>query len=283
MTDDPGIDGLSEEPPLFVEWAFPKVAGAVFAMNDIILRRQTPFQDLLLFHNPFWGKVLVLDGAVQLTERDEFFYHESLAHPPLLTVENPKNILIIGGGDGGLAEEVLKHPVQKVTLVDIDPEVVQIARAHLASVHKNAFNDSRLQIDIADANRWIRESTDTYDVILMDVTDPAGPSESLFSRDTLRVIAEHLSPEGALALQFGRYFDPPPLLNALEPDLRQLFAWSTVYAAPVPAYPTGVWRFFLGSRHLPQRNPEVVGLRLASLPDLRYLSPAFRFPLAHPA
>lgn len=283
MTDDPGIDGLSGEPSLFVEWACPKVAGAVFAMNTIILHRQTPFQDLLLFHNPFWGKVLVLDGAVQLTERDEFFYHESLAHPPLLTVENPKNILIIGGGDGALAEEVLKHPVHKVTLVDIDPEVVQIARAHLASVHKNAFNDPRLQIDIADANRWIRESTDTYDVILMDVTDPAGPSESLFSRDTLRVIAEHLSPEGALALQFGRYFDPPPLLNALEPDLRQLFAWSTVYAAPAPAYPGGVWRFFLGSRNIPQRNPEIVRLTFASLPDLRYLSPAFRLPLSHPA
>jgi spermidine synthase len=272
---DPGA--LSADGKTFIEWAREGVAGTVFGIDHVIVHRRTPHQGLLLFENAFWGKVLVLDGAVQLTERDEFFYHESLAHPALLARDESERVLIIGGGDGALAEEVLKHPVREVTMVEIDAEVVETARAHLASIHRGVFDDARLRLVIADAATWIQQRHEKYDVILMDITDPGGPSEGLYARETLGAIAGRLAEGGVIALQFGRYFDASARMSALEGDLRRL-PWSAVCAAPAPTYPGGVWRFFIGAHKEPRWNPEKMRARLAALPDLRWLSPDFHPP-----
>lgn len=268
-------EGLDPDGKRFVEWAIPGGTGIVFEVKTLIAQKRTAYQELLLFENALWGKVLVLDKAVQLTENDEFFYHESLAHPALLAVEDPESVLIIGGGDGALAEEVLKHPVRSVTVAEIDPEVVEIARAHLSKVHHGAFDDARFRLIIADAGEWISGQKEKQDVILVDVTDPGGPSESIYEGQTIEKFAELLTPRGCLAMQIGPYFYSDPVIEELEKHLRRTFEWSQIYAAPVPTYPTGVWRFFIGAHREPSWSSERTRERLGALPDIRWLDSVF--------
>ena len=271
-------DGLDPDAKRFIEWARPGSTGSIFTVDALIEHKRTAYQDLLLFENAFWGKVLVLDGAVQLTELDEFFYHESLAHPALLAREYPERVLIIGGGDGALAEEVLKHPVREVTLVEIDPDVVNIAKAYLGKIHRSAFADPRLRVIIEDATVWIKNDSTRYDAILVDLTDPGGPSAPFYEKATFELLAGRLAPHACLALQIGRYFHPDPFCVELEHHLRKIFDWSAVYAAPTPAYPGGMWRFWIGSDSPPNWRADTVAKRLASLRDLRWISPTF-YPL----
>jgi spermidine synthase len=268
-------DGLDPDGKRFIEWAHPGSAGSIFGVDALIEHKRTAYQDLLLFENAFWGKVLVLDGAVQLTERDEFFYHESLAHPALLAQQHPQKVLIVGGGDGALAEEVLKHPVHEVTLVEIDPDVVDIAKSHLSTVHRGAFADPRLRVVIEDAALFIKKNDTRYDAILVDITDPGGPSAPLYEPATLESLAAHLAPRACLALQIGRYFHPDPIVADIIRHVRSLFGWSAVYAAPTPTYPGGMWRFFIGSDAPPNWRTDAVATRLAALPDLRWLPSMF--------
>ena len=145
------------------------------SMETTLYHWRTEFQDVLIFENAIFGKVLVLDGVVQVTERDNHIYHEMIAHVPLIAHGSARNVLIIGGGDGGTLKEVLKHPVESATLVELDGEVIDLSRRYLPKVSDGAFSDPRANVLVMDGTRFVAETQEKFDAIIIDSTDPVGP------------------------------------------------------------------------------------------------------------
>src|SRR5438874_2500014 len=155
---------------------------------------RSPFQSVEVHDTVEFGKLFRLDGHFMTSEKDEFFYHENLVHPAAITHPKPERVLIVGGGDGGSAEEVLKYPsVRSVTLAEIDLAVVDIARKYLQQVHKGRLDDPRLVLRIEDGFAFVRTSTEQYDLIVLDLTDPGGPSTSLYTPDFYKACAARLN------------------------------------------------------------------------------------------
>ena len=168
-----------------------------FEASRILFRSQTDLQDLAIFENPYFGRILVLDGAIQTTTRDEACYHEMLVHVPVFAHGNAKNVLIVGGGDGGALRDVLKHrSVERATMVEIDGSVVEMCREYLPSLSDGAFDDPRAEVVIADGVRYVRETDRRFDVIIVDSTDPVGPAVPLFSDDFYRDCRAALTDDG---------------------------------------------------------------------------------------
>ncbi|MGB0678470.1 MAG: polyamine aminopropyltransferase [Polyangiales bacterium] len=207
-----------------------------------VFAQRSEFQRVEIFDTAAYGRVLALDGIFMTSEKDEFFYHEMLVHPPLLSVARPERVLIIGGGDGGTAREVLRHPeVRQVQLVEIDQVVVSACQAHLSSIG-TAWQDPRLELHIADGVRFVREAEAAqYDVILLDGSDPVGPAKGLFNRAFYEDCARLLRPGGVFALQS----ESPVLLEdvfyAIQVTLGQVFSAVHPYFGPVPIYGAGTW------------------------------------------
>ena len=148
-----------------------------YRVRRILEESKTDFQHMILMDTFEYGKMLLLDGIVQTTEEDEFIYHEMMTHVPLLSHPNPQNVLIIGGGDGGVLREVLKHDsIEKATIVEIDPEVIRFCNEHLPFISNGAFGDGRTDLIIADGAEYIRETDDRYHIIIVDSPDPKGPA-----------------------------------------------------------------------------------------------------------
>ncbi|MBI1181305.1 MAG: polyamine aminopropyltransferase [Alphaproteobacteria bacterium] len=201
-------------------------------------------QRLVLFRSPLFGRVLALDGAIQTTEGDEFIYHEILAHVPVLAHGAVRRALIVGGGDGGMAEELLKHrTVEHVTLVEIDPAVIDFSRTHLRAICGDAFDDPRLAVEIADGAAFVADSRENFDLIIVDSTDPEGPGEVLFSEAFYRNCRDRLAPGGVLATQAGVPFTHPQTLRRTGAAHRALFADASCFLAAVPSYSGGAMAF----------------------------------------
>jgi spermidine synthase len=206
------------------------------AMTAVVCRERTPFQELLIFDNPRFGRVLALDGIVQTTEADEFVYHEMLVHVPLLAHGGAKRVLIIGGGDGGALRQVLRHPVERVTMVEIDETVIARCRTHMPKLSNGAFDDPRLNLVIADGQRFLAETTDRFDAVIIDSPDPVGPGEALFSAEFYHLARARMSPGGVLVAQDGSPFFAPDEVAVTYRRLRGLFADASVYLISVPSY-----------------------------------------------
>ena len=175
--------------------------GYQFAVEEELVRTRSDYQNILVVNNTVYGKMLFLDGFVMTTEKDEFVYHEMLAHIPLITHGRAADVLIVGGGDGGLLREVLRHPqVKRVDMVEIDPKVVEVARNHLPSIG-SAFDDDRAGLHFQDGARFVREVESKYDVILVDSTDPVGPGRVLFEEEFFTGCKSALKPDGLFAAQ----------------------------------------------------------------------------------
>ena len=226
----------------FRETLHPELQAGV-RMDRIIHQGRTPFQSVLIFDNELLGRVLVLDDVIQTTERDEFFYHEMLAHVPLLALEQPREILIIGGGDGGCLEEVLKHPVDRVTMIELDREVVELSRRHLDMICGDAFDDPRTELRIEDGARFLAETTRVFDVIIIDSTDPIGPGAVLFSPAFYGNCRRCLTPTGILVTQNGVPFIQGEELSASARSFAELFRHPRFYFAAVPMYMGGAMAF----------------------------------------
>lgn len=208
---------------------------------------QTPYQYLEVYESPLLGRMLVLDGAVQTTERDEFTYHEMLVHPALCTHPSPRRVLIVGGGDGGALEEALKHPLKTATLVEIDDAVVRASRAYLGTIAGGAFDDPRCALVIGDGIAYVRETPDRFDVVLVDSTDPQGPAAGLFSAEFYAQVAARLTPGGLVVVQSGSAVYQHDLIRTVRACLRAVCPVVRTYLANVVAYPGVVWSFTIGS------------------------------------
>jgi spermidine synthase len=210
----------------------------------VLLEKTDGLQHVLVFENPVFGRTLMLDGVVQTTERDEFIYHEMLVHPALLAHGAARRVLIVGGGDGGSLEETLKHPsVERATLVEIDASVIAASRTHLPSVSAGAFDDPRAEIVISCGFTFLRESTETFDVIIIDSTDPRGPGWRLFTTAFYTHCRERLSKGGILVTQAGVPFFQPDELIFVTARLRAVFGDVAAYMAAVPTYHGGAMAF----------------------------------------
>ena len=220
----------------------------MLAVESIVHHSRTQYQDVLIFENGTFGKVLVLDGIVQLTELDNHIYHEMLAHVPLNVHWRPEDVLIVGGGDGGTLREVLRHPVRRAVVAELDPDVVELTQRYFPDVSGGAFDDSRTQLIIGDAANFVAETAERFDVIIVDSTDPVGPGEELFSDAFYRGCRSLLRFGGTLALQSGMPFYQAAQLAALRSRLADCFGSARPFLSPMPTYASGMLALFVAGR-----------------------------------
>ena len=239
-------------------------------VRESLLVEQTPFQKLAVLDTSQYGRMLVLDGAIQTTEQDEFVYHEMITHVPLTTHPQPREVLVIGGGDGGAVREILKHSeVRQVRLVEIDERVVAAARRFLPGMSQ-ALDDPRAEVLIADGAEHLRALRGACDVILVDSTDPVGPAVKLFEADFYRAVHDALAPKGLFVAQSKSPYLDRGLIRDLLGIVRSLFPVGLLYTAAIPTYPSGLWSFVLGSKvHHPLTFDEARADKL----ETRYYSP----------
>jgi spermidine synthase len=248
-----------------------------FRIDKLYYEQKTDHQHLMIFHNAFLGRVMTLDGVVQTTEKDEFIYHEMMAHVPILAHGNAHSVLIIGGGDGGMLREAARHSsVENITMVEIDSAVVEMAKTYLPKHSNGAFDDPRLDLVISDGMDFVRETEKRFDVIISDSTDPIGPGEVLFTEDFYAHCKRILNPGGVIATQNGvPFFQIDEVLHTAK-RMGQHFADQTFYSAAVPTYYGGIMTFAWGSDDTSLRTVDIDTLRQrfeASGITTRYYTP----------
>ncbi len=222
-------------------------ASGVYFEGTLIERRQTPFQLLEVYETAELGRIFRLDGFNMTSERDEFFYHENLVHPAAVAHPGPRQALVIGGGDGGSSEELLKHStLERVHMAELDPEVIEVAKAQFASVHRGAFDDPRLKVTVGDGLAYLRETPVRYDLVSMDLTDPVGPSVELYSPATFALAKRAMTANGALTLHIGSPFSHPARVRSTLANLRRVFKRVTPYFVHIPLYGS-IWGFACAS------------------------------------
>ena len=206
-----------------------------------IAKFRSKYQDVEVHDSAPFGTLFRLDGHFMTSERDEFFYHENLVHVAALAHPAPARALIVGGGDGGSAEELLKHPsMQSVTIAEIDEAVIDISRKHLPGVHHGALDDPRVTLRITDGFAFVAQARDRYDLIVLDLTDPGGPSTALYTPAFYAACASHLAPGGAMTMHVGSPIAHPDRVRAALTDLRAAFRRVTPYLTSIPLY-GGLW------------------------------------------
>ncbi len=213
-------------------------------IDRVLFDSQTEHQHLVIFENETFGRAMALDGVMQTTEKDEFIYHEMLTHLPIYAHGSVRKVLIIGGGDGGMLEEALKHPsIEKVTMVEIDRSVVDLCTTYLPSISNGAFDDPRADLVIADGRDFVANCEDRYDLVIIDSTDPIGPGAVLFTETFYRDCRCCLTEGGILVTQNGVPFVQADELTSSVSFFRALFKDATCYLATIPTYVGGPMAF----------------------------------------
>ncbi len=235
-------------------------------VERVLYDNRSDHQRIVVFENAAFGRVLTLDGVVQVTERDNFIYHEMLTHVPMVAHGEATRVLIIGGGDGGMAREALRHPVERVTMVEIDAGVVEFSKRYLPMISDGAFEDPRLDLRIADGAEFVRGQEAAYDVIIVDSTDPVGPGEVLFSEHFYGQCRRALREGGIIVTQNGVPFVQGGELTGTMRAFQSLFSDATAFIAPVPTYQGGFMAFGWGSDGASRTAPlETVRARIADI------------------
>jgi len=240
-------------------------SGIFFEVKRRLFSGASPFQKIEVIENEAYGKILLLDGLVQTTEKDEFYYHEMIVHPALLSHPLPKNCLIIGGGDGGTLREILRHTsVESVSLVEIDQMVIEVCQKYFRWLD-DSLTDERAEIVIADGNVFLDDKESRYDIVLIDSSEPLGPSSVLHGKEFYQKLKRSLNPGGIVVAQTGSPFFHLEFLKKTADMLKTLFPIVRFYLGPVPTYPGGTWSYVYLSE---SRDPFEV--RDATLPGLKY-------------
>lgn len=246
-------------------------------MGKVLFDSQTDHQHLVIFEHETLGRVMTLDGVVQTTEKDEFIYHEMLTHLPIYAHGAVRKVLIIGGGDGGVLEEALKHPsVEKVTMVEIDRGVVDLCTTYLPSISNGAFDDPRTDLVIADGRDFVANCEERYDLVIVDSTDPIGPGAVLFTETFYRDCRSCLTDGGILVTQNGVPFVQAEELTSSVSFFRALFKDATCYLATIPTYIGGPLAFGWATGNTALRTTALSDLKArfdAEPVETRYYTP----------
>jgi spermidine synthase len=211
--------------------------GFFIRSSKLLETSKTRFQDLEIHETPQFGKLFRLDGCFMTSEREEFVYHETLIHTALTAHPAPKRVLVIGGGDGGAAEEVLKHPsVEQVVMVELDGKVVEIAKQHFATIHRGVFDNPKLKVLIEDGLKYLSDTKEKFDHIALDLPDPIGPATALYEETFFRDCKRALAPGGVLTLHMGSPWSRPERVRMLYGRLAKMFKIARPYTMFIPLY-----------------------------------------------
>jgi len=244
-----------------------------FRVKEILGEATSAFQHCAVYDTVEFGRMMMLDDVVMLTEKDEFCYHEMIAHVPLSVHPDPKRVLVIGGGDGGTIREVARHPgVEDITLVEIDQVVVDMARAHLPFV-ACGFDDPRVTVRIEDGIQFIQNQEHAWDVIIIDSTDPVAFAEGLFHEDFYRNVQHALTENGIMVAQTESPLIETETIRNVYSALKQVFPLRRMYTGFVATYPTGYWSYAFASNG-PDPLADLKPERTSAFADrLRYYTP----------
>lgn len=236
--------------------------GQYFTVDKELYRDKTAHQDLIIFENAAFGRVMALDGVVQTTERDEFIYHEMMTHVPLLAHGAAKKVLIIGGGDGAMLREVCRHTnIEQITMVEIDAGVVTFCKQYLPNHSAGAYDDPRFTLVIDDGVNFVKQTQEKFDVIISDCTDPIGPGESLFTSEFYAGCKRSLKENGIFVAQNGVCFlQQDEALNSHR-KLSHYFSDVSFYQAAIPTYYGGIMTFAWASDNLALRQLDLATLQ----------------------
>ncbi|MGM0402968.1 MAG: polyamine aminopropyltransferase [Thermodesulfobacteriota bacterium] len=238
----------NSKPALWVHETHKDMVSLGFRVEETLFSGQSPFQKIDIIKTAGHGNMLLNDGIVMLSEKDEFIYHEMIAHVPLFVHPDPKRVLIIGGGDGGTAREVLKHEgVESVVMVEIDQMVVDACRRYMPSVG-GGTDDPRLDLLFDDGVAYVKNTTRTFDVAIIDSTDPIGPAAPLFDRAFYQNLAARLSADGIMIAQSESPFYDPDIQLSMFSNQRDYFQRLHMYLFPTLTYPGGLWSFAFASK-----------------------------------
>ncbi|MGE5416277.1 MAG: polyamine aminopropyltransferase [Acidobacteriota bacterium] len=222
--------------------------GLTVKIKQLLYSGESAFQRIDILDTFEFGKMLVLYGSIMITEKDEFVYHEMMGHVPLFTHADPKQVLVIGGGDGGTVREVLKHPeVERVTLVEIDEMVVQKSKEYFPEV-AGELDNPRARILFEDGEKFLATTKEKFDIIMCDASDPIGPAEVLFQKPFHQTAYDCLNDDGIFVTQSESPFFHQRTLKRVYDNLRQIFPVVKVYWAYIPTYPSAIWSFTLCSK-----------------------------------
>lgn len=226
-----------------------------YDVEEILYRGKSRYQDILVIKNPYYGRMLILDDVVQLTERDEFFYHEMLTHIVMSAHPEPRKVVVIGGGDGGVVREVLKHPsVEKVFFVEIDEEVIRISKRYFPSV-SSGIDDPRVDIKIMDGADFVaRQKASEIDAIIIDSTDIVGFARSLFTPDFFASCLNCLSNEGMFVTHTESLHFHKDMVIEIQEAMKQIFPVVDLYTMSLATYPGNWWAFAVATKGLSPRE-----------------------------
>ncbi len=244
-----------------------KGTGIILKCKRTIYSTKSPFQQIDVLETEDFGRMLLLDGLVMTTERDEFIYHEMLVHPPMHYHGNARNVLVIGGGDGGAVRELLKYPsIEHVTLCEIDKEVVETAKKFFPSL-SSRLDDQRVELIFQDGSTLLKESNRCFDLIVIDSTDPIGAAKALFTKEFYSTCQRALADGGLLCAQSESPIYHTAIIKQMKTDMENAgFGFVCAYTAPIPTYPGGYWSWMMaGAGHF-QLDNLVTGL----LPENEY-------------
>lgn len=225
-------------------WHFEQLTPSLFvasALSDVLYSGKTKYQQVDIIETVPFGRSLVLDGRTQSSEADEFVYHEALVQPGMVMLDNPRSVFIAGGGEGATTREVLAHnTVERVTMVDLDREVVDLCKTYLPHHHRGAFEDPRLTLVHDDAGRYLEDNAAAYDFIVIDIPDPleAGPAYLLYTREFYRVARGRLNPGGSMVVQAGPCgpLDHKEVFTAIYKTIASVFPSQEGYRTVIPSF-----------------------------------------------
>ena len=239
-------------------------------IKKILADEQTQFQHLQFVETEFFGKAMILDGIIQLTERDNMGYHEMIVHVPMLAVGQPKRVLIVGGGDGGSLQQVLRYEsVEEAVVCELDQRVVDLSREHFAASFGDPWADPRSKLLVRDAFGYLEENPGQFDVIISDTTDPIGMAERLFSDEFYKLVVRALAPGGAAATQCEQPYFDTALIKEIYKSAKAMTKNPAYYYANIPTYPGGGIGFMYVSD-----TPWTDGLTAAYPPgENKYINP----------
>ncbi len=241
-------------------------------IKSILYSGRSEFQKIEVMETESFGRMLLLDDIIMLTEKNEFSYHEMIAHIPLIAHPNPKRVLVIGGGDGGTAREVLRHEcVEKCTMVEIDELVIEKSKEYFPTLSK-VFSNKRLDVRIEDAVIFLKDNRDYFDVIIVDSTDPIGPAKGLYTSEFYKDIFDSLNESGIMVAQAETPYFYKEIQKELFGKLRNQFPYVTMYLSHIPFYPSGTWSFAFASKNYKENsNPRIGDFKLLEN-ELQYLN-----------